>query len=116
MDIEIIRFSALEEAWQEADLVSEREHGTQFIRKRPERFVHQDFSCPHGNYGHLRWTLDEEADLALIMEVYGHFCGLGNPDFLTDDILALVEAKPELSKLDPLSTILTKQKAALLHA
>ena len=100
LDIEIIRFSALETAWREANLASEREHVTQFIRKNPERFVHQDFSCPHGNLGHLRWTLDEETDLVLIEAIYKHFYSLGKHDFLTEDILALLEEKPEFKEIN----------------
>ena len=98
LDIEIMRFSALEAAWRESTLASEREHVTQFIRKHPDRFVHQDFACPYGNFGHMRWTLDEEADLELIRAIYGHFCGIGRPDFLAADILALLESQPELAK------------------
>ena len=100
LDIEIMRFAALEAAWREAKLPSDREHVTQFIRKHPERFAHQDFACPHGDLGHLRWTLDEEADLALIKSIYEHFAGAGKPDFLTTDILALLQKQPELAKVN----------------
>jgi len=100
LDIEVMRFTALEAAWRDATLKSEREHITQYIRKHPERFVRQDFSCPHGNLGHLRWTLDEEADLKLIKSFYEHFYALGLQDFLTKDILELLEAQPELKEIN----------------
>ena len=100
LDIEIIRFTALETAWREAKLASEREHVTQFIRKHPERFVHQDFECPYGNYGHMRWTLDEDADFALIYAVFEHFCKINKPYFLTADILAFLETQPEMMRLN----------------
>ena len=100
LDVEIIRFSALETAWSKAALASEREHVTQYIRKHPEIFAHQDFSCPFGNLGHHRWTLDEDADLSLIKAIYGHFRSLGKHDFVTGDILALLEARPEISALN----------------
>lgn len=98
LDIEIMKFSALETSWREATLPSEREHMTQFIRKHPDHFKNQDFSCPHGDLGHLRWTLDERADLFLIRAVYEHFCGIDAPDFLTPDILSLLDARPELAR------------------
>lgn len=100
LDVEVIRFAALESAWREARLGSEREHVTQFIRKRPERFVCQDFVCPYGNFGHLRWTLDEEADFALIKAIYDYFINVGKYDFLTSDILTLLKLHPELAKLN----------------
>jgi spore coat polysaccharide biosynthesis protein SpsF len=100
LDIDIIRFASLERAWREAALVSEREHLSQFLYKHPELFKHQNFSCPYGNYGHLRWTLDEEADLKLIKAIFEHFCGIGKPDFIMPDILAFLESKPELSELN----------------
>ena len=100
LDIEIMRFSALETAWHESTLASEREHVTQFIRKHPDRFIHQDFAYPYGNFGHMRWTLDEETDLELIRAIYGHFYGIVKPDFLAADILALLEAQPELAKIN----------------
>jgi len=100
LDIEIMSFTALKTAWNEANLASEREHVTQFIRKRPDRFVHQDFACPYGDFGHLRWTLDEEADLKLIHAIFSHFCSLGKQDFLTEDILELIAAKSEFTKFN----------------
>ena len=100
LDIEIIRFGALEAAWYEAELLSEREHVTSFIRNNFERFVHQNFVCPYGDLGHMRLTLDEEADLALIKCIYENFCNAGNPHFLTEDILKLFEHQPELARIN----------------
>lgn len=100
LDIEIIRFSALKAAWSEANLASEREHVTQFIYKKPQRFVHQNFNCPHGDLGHLRWTLDEETDLMLIETIFNHFHSLGKHEFLTEDILELLDAQPELLRIN----------------
>ena len=100
LDIEIIRFTSLETAWHEATLASEREHVTQYVRKNPDRFKHQDFKCPYGNFGHMRWTLDEDADFKLIYKFYKHFTEIGKPDFLTKDILILLTSQPELSDIN----------------
>lgn len=100
LDIEIMRFSALEEAWSKAVLASEREHVTLYIRKHPECFAHQDFPCPLGNLGHHRWTLDEDVDLSLIKAIYKHFCALGKQEFTTTDILELLCTRPELAVIN----------------
>ena len=39
LDCEVFTFAALEASWKEAELASEREHVTLFIRNRPERFT-----------------------------------------------------------------------------
>lgn len=100
LDIEIIKFSALKLAWQKANLASEREHVTQYIRKRPEEFLHKNFVCPLGSLGYLRWTLDEQEDFILVEKVYDHFLSMGREDFLTQDILKFINVNPELSKIN----------------
>ena len=100
LDIEIIKFSALQLAWQKAELASEREHVTQYIRKHPEEFQHKNFACPFGALGHLRWTLDEREDFVLVEAIYNHFFAIGREDFLTQDILAFISEKPDLSRIN----------------
>lgn len=100
LDIEIIKFSALKTAWQKANLASEREHVTQYIRKHPEEFQHKNFVCPFGDLGYLRWTLDEQEDFTLIEKIYSHFLSMGREDFLTQDILEFIGENPELSKIN----------------
>lgn len=96
LDIEIIRFTALERSWKEAGLDSEREHVTQYIQKNPAIFNVKEIKCPIPNLGNERWTLDEKEDYYVINAVYQHFSKIGieNPnsgqvfDFLieNDDI------------------------------
>ena len=100
LDIEIVKFSALKLAWQKANLASEREHVTQYIRKRPEKFQHKNFVCPFGDFGYLRWTLDEQEDFVFIKTIYDHFLSMGQEDFLTQDILEFINEHPELSKIN----------------
>lgn len=100
LDIEIIKFSALKIAWQKANLASEREHVTQYIRKHPEEFRHRNFTCPFGSLGYFRWTLDEQEDFVLIEKIYNHFLSMGREDFLTQDILEFISANPGLSKIN----------------
>lgn len=69
-DIEVFKFSALEKAWSEARLNSEREHVTPFIRtncdfKGGTVFKAGNFPCP-GDYSKIRMTVDEQKDFDLI--------------------------------------------------
>ena len=69
-DIEVFRYSALEKAWNEAKLSSEREHVTPFIWKNSSYrggalFKSDNFSEGY-SYGHLRLTVDEETDFILV--------------------------------------------------
>ena len=69
-DVEVFKFSAMERAWKEATLKSEREHVTPFIRnnsdlKGGELFIAHDVKC-HSDFNSIRMTVDEEADLIAI--------------------------------------------------
>ena len=54
LDLEIMKFSALERAWQEANHSFEREHVTQYIIRHPELFRLQNFESPIGYFGNHR--------------------------------------------------------------
>ena len=69
-DVEVFKFTALEEAWKYAKLNSEREHVTPYIRKNStmenaDRFKSLNFDTPE-DYGYLRMTVDEPKDFDLI--------------------------------------------------
>ena len=69
-DVEVFKFSALERAWEEATLKSEREHVTPYIRnnsdlKGGELFTAYDVKC-HSNFNSIRMTVDEKVDLIVI--------------------------------------------------
>lgn len=98
LDVEVCAFPALETAWREADTDFEREHVMPFITTRPDRFRLGSFEQPE-NLSALRWTVDEPADFAFVGCVYDHLYP-GNPAFTTADILALLEAEPELAGIN----------------
>lgn len=100
LDIEIIKYSVLCEAWKEANMQSEREHVTQYIRKHPEKYNMKNIECPIKDIGSKRWTLDEDRDYAMISKVYEHFISLGKEDFLTEDILEFLKINPEIEMLN----------------
>lgn len=92
-DVEIIRFEALERAWKEAKMASEREHVTIYIKNHPEKFNLQDFVYEGISMKEERWTLDEIEDLILIRKVYEHF--MPNDDFSFNDIYKYLHENPE---------------------
>jgi len=74
-DIEVFKFSALEKAWKEAKLKSEREHVTPFIRKnsgfvRGKIFTSDNYPCEE-NYNKVRLTVDELGDFKVIEYLIG---------------------------------------------
>lgn len=100
LDLEVIRFSALEEAWRAADLASQREHVTQYIVRNPESFALQDFASKIGGHGNERWTVDEPEDLELVKRIYEHFIEGGNPAFGYQDILDFLDSDPQLREIN----------------
>ena len=96
-DVEVFTFNALKEAWIEAKLASEREHVTPYIRKFPERLKLSNLRSPV-NHGGKRWTLDNKEDYEFISSVYKHLSSV--PNFGMNDVLKLLEKKPELEALN----------------
>ena len=69
-DIEVFKYSALEIAWTNAKLFSEREHVTPYIRnnsdfKGASLFTALNYPC-NSNYSMIRMTVDESRDFDLI--------------------------------------------------
>lgn len=69
-DVEVFKFSALERAWKEATLKSDREHVTLYIRRNSNHrggniFTSVNFPC-FTDFSDIRMTVDEEADFNLI--------------------------------------------------
>jgi len=98
LDAEIFSFTALEQAWKEAELPSHLEHVTPFIRAHSERFKIACYRY-HIDLSHLRWTVDEPEDLEFVRRVYESLYPV-KPEFVTEDILALLERNPKLVKMN----------------
>ena len=98
LDVEVTRAAVLQRAFDEARLPSEREHVTPYIHKHPEWFRIEHVKGDR-DLSTLRWTVDEPADLAFVSEVYAALYP-ENPAFDTAAILALIEQRPELTKLN----------------
>ena len=98
LDAEVMKFSALEIAWKNAKLKSDREHVTPFIYRNKEQFRLGDFRNDEDLSG-MRWTVDEPEDFELVKKIYGALISQ-NSDFGTSDILKLLGQHPEWTKLN----------------
>lgn len=99
LDVEIFSFNALEKAWNEGKLKSEREHVTPYIKKHSELFTKANLKNSRGNLSNLRWTVDEPEDLELIKAIYESLYP-ENKQFTTDDILSFIEKNIDLSRVN----------------
>jgi spore coat polysaccharide biosynthesis protein SpsF len=101
-DVEVVRMDALEEAWCLATRTFQREHTTPFIWDQPERFAVANVTWPTGQNlsATHRLTLDYEEDLQLIDGVLRALHRPGVAPFSVEEIVALLDARPELRALN----------------
>jgi spore coat polysaccharide biosynthesis protein SpsF len=72
-DVEVFKFSALEVAWKDAKLHSEREHVTPYIRNNTDfkggnLFSALNFPCAY-EFSDIRMTVDEPMDFELVTKL-----------------------------------------------
>ncbi len=100
-DVEVMHMATLEKAWKEASKDFEREHTTPYIWENPGKFkigsvlwdAGKDYSTSH------RWTLDYPEDFELIKKVYEELYPQ-NPQFKLEDILHLLQQKPDIADIN----------------
>ncbi len=97
LDVEVFRYSALEKAWNESNLLSEREHVTPYIWKNKERFNTYNFEYER-DLSDWRWTVDKPDDLAFMNRVFEHF--VNNPIVGYEDVIEYLENNPEVIKIN----------------
>ncbi len=101
-DVEVMSMTALETAWREANKTYEREHTTPFFWEQPERFrignvewdTGLDYSMSH------RWTIDYAEDYQFIKEIYDALWSTARPVFSLEDILNLLNSRPDIVKIN----------------
>lgn len=98
LDLEIIRFSALRQAWEKAVLPSEREHVTSYVWNRPEDFRILDI-LSHEDLSSLRLTVDEPRDYEVVSRIFNRLYP-GNDRFRLDDILRLLREDPQIMDIN----------------
>ncbi len=97
-DIEVFSFSSLKLAWEKANLCSEREHVTPFIRKNHRIFKIRNFAYKKDLSG-KRWTLDYPLDYKFIKMVYKYLYPI-NPLFGMNHVLDLLSKRPEIERIN----------------
>ncbi len=98
LDVEVFSFDALEAAWKDARLMSEREHVTPYIRKNSGRF--STASLKHNiDLSGKRWTLDTQEDLEFLKIIFENIY-YKRPDFNMTDILTFIEKYPEIERIN----------------
>jgi spore coat polysaccharide biosynthesis protein SpsF len=97
LDIEIVRFEALEKAWQEAESQFEREHVMPYLYDQPGRFKIM-LAHHEPDYGEQRWTVDTPLDLALVNKIFGYFSP--RIDFSWMEVIDLIKRDPDLENIN----------------
>ncbi|MBB6001901.1 cytidylyltransferase domain-containing protein [Arcicella rosea] len=100
-DVEIMTSEALKKAWQEATRPLELEHTTPYFWENPDKFrlanvtwkTGLDYSMSH------RFTIDYYEDYLFIKRVFEELYPQ-NPAFSLEDILSLLQEKPEIYEIN----------------
>lgn len=100
-DVEIMSFEALSSAWNEAKRKLEREHTTPYFWENPDKFSIGNVEWNSGkNFSQShRWTIDYPEDYQFIKTVYDELYPINNR-FSMEDILNLLEIKPEIAEIN----------------
>ena len=94
LDVEVMKSSALERLANTRLSAAEKEHVTLGFRDKARDFVIGNYSQDI-NTSNYRWTVDYEQDLEFVRKIYAEFQGREHT-FSYQDLLALLEEKPEL--------------------
>ena len=100
-DVEVMSFEALKDAWQNAGLKLEREHTTPYLWENPDKFRIGNVKWNSGKDYSMsyRFTIDYNEDYLFIKTVYDELYGQDS-SFTLEDILDLLERKPEIKKIN----------------
>lgn len=94
LDCEVMHRDTLERMGRMATSKAAREHVTVFVRERPELFC-TDQLISETNDSDLRWTVDTDADIALVRTLFERF-SLATRAVDYRDIVRAVRAEPAL--------------------
>lgn len=99
LDTEVFSFSALERAWQEAKLPSEREHVTPYFYTHPELFT-LALSWHRGeeNRHTMHWSVDTEEDFRFVRNIFEELYPR-NQAFTKEEVFVVLQSHPELLDL-----------------
>lgn len=98
LDTEVFSFLSLEKCRKHAKKKYQREHVTPWLYENPKSFK----LCSVKNnkdLSHLRWTVDEKADLKFVREIYKRLYR-DKKIFLMKDVLGVLKKEPYLSDIN----------------
>ena len=95
-NVEVFTFSALENAWKNAKLPSEREHVTPYFFKNNEIFKQTSIENSE-DLSRFNCTVNTKYDLELIQKIYSN---IKKRPILLSDVIKLFKANPELVKIN----------------
>ena len=95
-NVEVFTFSALENAWKNAKLLSEREHVTPYFYKNNEIFKQTSIENSE-DLSRFRCTVNTKYDLELIQKIYSI---VKKRPILLSDVIKLLKINPELVKIN----------------
>lgn len=100
LDFEVFHVATLEKAHREATESSHREHTTTYIWSNPEKFRIGNVINPDGRnlFMSHRWTVDFPEDFEFVKKIYENL--YNNKIFLMEEILLLLEKRPDISKIN----------------
>ncbi len=100
-DVEVMRVSALADAWREATEPFEREHTTPFLWNRPERFRLGNVTWTPGRDGSRshRLVLDYPEDYEVLQHVY-RAIGEARPHSSVERLVEWLDAHPDVAHLN----------------
>ena len=97
LDCEAFPFSALEEAWQDATLNSEREHVTLYLHNHPELFTKLTLANKTDD-SKYRFTVDQKEDFLVVKAIIESlYCNDSEP-FTNREIKKFLDNHPEISR------------------
>lgn len=99
-DVEMFSFKALENTWQQAKLLSEREHVTPYIKNSGK------FTCAWKKYNNnynYKLSVDSENDFKAVETIFNSFESITN--FGMNEVIELLKSKPEILELNKESII-----------
>ena len=97
LDVEVMRFNALERANFEAKLASEREHVTPYIWKHPNIFDLLNFKFDR-DLSDWRWTVDRPEDLEFMTNIFREF--RTNPFISYQEVINWLEMNPKIRQIN----------------
>ncbi len=99
-DVEVFSFAALKTAWEEAKMLSEREHVTPYIK------YSRKFSCGWKKFNQdykYKLSVDSASDFKMAETIFESFSSI--TDFGMNDVVKLLQEKPEILEINKESKI-----------